>query len=392
MFAAAANNPGSADTGIGYAIDISQLADTEQAFKESEAKFRAIAEAMPQMVWSTRPDGYHDYYNTRWYEFTGVKTGSTDGEGWNNLFHPDDRERAWKRWQHSLETGDIYEIEYRLRHHSGAYLWVLGRALPIRDNSGAVVRWMGTCTDINDFKLAQERLRLSDQRKDHFLAVLSHELRNPLAPIISAAELITKGNVPLHKVKEVGSIILRQGDHMSSLIEELQDISRVSAGRVELNWQTMDLRQALYRALEQIRPLIERKQHLVSIHIEKQELPVYADERRLVQVFGNVLKNAAKYTSSGGRIDIKAMRVDDMVEVEIQDNGIGMSEEFLEHAFDLFAQSSDAASHSEGGLGIGLALVRSLVELHGGCITASSPGRSLGSKFVVTIPIQRVVE
>jgi PAS domain S-box-containing protein len=144
-----------------YALLARDMRDTyrmSEALVESEAKFRAIADTLPQMVWSTTPDGLHDYYNARWYEFTGVPPGSTDGEGWNGMFHPDDQERAWKRWNHSLATGEPYEIEYRLRHHSGEYRWTLGRALPIRDAQERIMRWFGTCTDIHESKSSTERL------------------------------------------------------------------------------------------------------------------------------------------------------------------------------------------------------------------------------------------
>lgn len=140
---------------------------------------------MPQMVWSTRPDGYHDYYNARWYEFTGVPAGSTDGEGWNDIFHPEDRERAWAAWRHSLETGDPYEIEYRLRHHDGDHRWVLGRALPIRDADGRITRWFGTCTDIHEQKLAlQEREMVSQE--------LSHRIKNIFAVVSGLITLAAK--------------------------------------------------------------------------------------------------------------------------------------------------------------------------------------------------------
>jgi PAS domain S-box-containing protein len=129
----------------------------------SEASFRLLADTLPQMVWSTRSDGYHDYFNRRWYEFTGVTEGSNDGEAWNGMFHPDDRQRARTRWRHSLVTGEPYEIEYRLRHRSGAYRWVLGRALPIRDEADAIVRWFGTCTDIDEFKRTEDALRANEE-------------------------------------------------------------------------------------------------------------------------------------------------------------------------------------------------------------------------------------
>ena len=147
-----------------------------RARAESEEKFRLLADAMPQMVWSTLPDGYHDYYNARWYDFTGVPAGSTDGEGWNNMVHPNDQAHAWAVWRHSLETGEPYEIEYRLRHHSGIYRWALGRALPMRGDDGRIRRWFGTCTDIDESKQAREQ-------RDIVAHELSHRIKNIFAVI-----------------------------------------------------------------------------------------------------------------------------------------------------------------------------------------------------------------
>ncbi|MFP5076934.1 PAS domain-containing protein [Rhizobium sp. YIM 134829] len=158
----------------GIAIDITAQKKVAEAHARAEAGFRTLADAMPQMVWSTRPDGFHDYYNARWYEFTGMPAGSTDGEAWNGMFHPDDQERAWAAWRASLATGDPYQIEYRLRHHSGAYRWVLGRALPIRDAAGAIMRWYGTCTDIHDAKMLQAERE-----------VVAHELSHRIKNIFS---------------------------------------------------------------------------------------------------------------------------------------------------------------------------------------------------------------
>lgn len=158
-----------------------QLAD-DRRLRESEQGFRVLADTMPQMVWSTLPDGFHDYYNARWYEFTGVPAGSTNGEGWNGMFHPEDQDRAWQRWRHSLETGEPYEIEYRLRHHSGTYRWTLGRALPIRDEAGNIVRWFGTCTDIHETKSAAEERELVAQE-------LSHRIKNIFAVIAGLINL-----------------------------------------------------------------------------------------------------------------------------------------------------------------------------------------------------------
>ncbi|WP_336488507.1 PAS domain S-box protein [Methylobacterium nigriterrae] len=144
---------------LDHRLTLEQVASREAELASSERRFRVMASAMPQMVWTTRPDGFHDFYNDRWYEFTGVPYGSTDGEAWNGMFHPDDQERAWARWRHSLATGEPYEIEYRLRHHGGAYRWTLGRAMPIRDAEGRIERWFGTCTDIDDLKWAETEAR-----------------------------------------------------------------------------------------------------------------------------------------------------------------------------------------------------------------------------------------
>ena len=150
--------------------------DAHDALESSELKFRTLADTMPQMVWSTLPDGYHDYYNARWYEFTGVPAGSTDGEAWNGMFHPDDQERAWTAWRRSLATGEPYSIEYRLRHRDGTYRWVLGRALPVLGPDGGIARWFGTCTDIHAQKLASEEREVISQE-------LSHRIKNIFAVI-----------------------------------------------------------------------------------------------------------------------------------------------------------------------------------------------------------------
>lgn len=165
-----------------------ELTRTVEALEESEAKFRVLADSMPQMVWSTLPDGFHDYYNARWYEFTGVPAGSTDGEGWNGMFHPEDQERARERWRHSLETGEPYEIEYRLRRADGVYRWTLGRATPIRNEAGEITRWFGTCTDIEDLKRAE-------QGKDLLSQELSHRIKNIFA-VISALIALSARQFP----------------------------------------------------------------------------------------------------------------------------------------------------------------------------------------------------
>ncbi len=161
--------------------------DASGTLENGRAHLQVLTDAMPQMVWSTRPDGFHDYYNARWYEFTGAPAGTTDGEGWNGMFHPDDQDRAWSVWRRSLETGRPYEIEYRLRHHSGEYRWTLGRALPVTDKDGVIVRWIGTCTDIHDAKQAAEQNELLRRE-------LSHRIKNIFAVISGLIGLSSRNN------------------------------------------------------------------------------------------------------------------------------------------------------------------------------------------------------
>src|SRR5215217_1828531 len=170
----------------GVVVDVTEQRRISEALAESELRFRTLADTMPQMVWSTLPDGFHDYYNKRWYEFTGVPEGTTDGEGWNNMFHPDDQDRAWAVWRHSLDTGAPYQIEYRLKHHTGAYRWTLGLALPIRDANGQIVRWFGTCTDIHETRLVAEERELVAQE-------LSHRIKNIFAVLTSIISLSARG-------------------------------------------------------------------------------------------------------------------------------------------------------------------------------------------------------
>lgn len=211
-----------------------ELAAMTLQLAESEAKFRAIAESMPQMVWSTLPDGFHDYYNARWYEFTGVPQGSTDGEGWNGMFHPEDQDRAWARWRHSLATGDPYEIEYRLRRHDGVYRWTLGRATPIRNEAGQITRWFGTCTDIDD-------LKRSDQAKELLSQELSHRIKNIFA-VVSALIALSARQYP--EAKEFAAAVRTRINALARAHEFVRphtETSRPTVGTMTLHAFLEDL-------------------------------------------------------------------------------------------------------------------------------------------------------
>jgi signal transduction histidine kinase/CheY-like chemotaxis protein len=227
----------------------------------------------------------------------------------------------------------------------------------------------------------------ADQRKDEFLAMLAHELRNPLAPIVSAATMLSNFELQPSMVQRAADIIARQAGHMTSLIDDLLDVSRVTRGKVELEFVELDLKDVLADAVEQVRPLIEKHGHRLVLEAMPARALVMGDRKRLVQVMTNLLSNAAKYTLDGGRIEVRLAVRGALLDVAIRDDGIGMSPELIASAFDLFSQGTRGLDRSQGGLGIGLALVRSLLKLHGGEVSASSEGQGCGSTFRVTLPL-----
>jgi signal transduction histidine kinase/BarA-like signal transduction histidine kinase len=233
---------------------------------------------------------------------------------------------------------------------------------------------------------AEDALRLADRRKDEFLAMLAHELRNPLAPISAAAQLLNMGPPDGARVERTSAIIARQVAHMTGLIDDLLDVSRVTRGLVVLAREEVDLRRVIGDAVEQVRPLIEARRHQLALHLSTEPAIVEGDPKRLVQVVANLLNNAAKYTHEGGRLSIWMGITAEQVLVSVSDNGIGISAELLPTVFDLFSQAERTPDRSQGGLGLGLALVKSLVELHGGMVTAASEGRNLGSEFTIRLP------
>ena len=370
-------------------VNVLLLRESERTQREralTEAKFKLIAEALPQMVWSTSPEGQPDYFNQRWYEFTGMHPGQVGEEALVSMLHPDDRARAWAAWQHSLASGQPYETEYRLRHFTGDYRWVLVRALSVCDEQGVILRWMGSCTDIQDQKLAQEELRVASHRKDEFLAMLAHELRNPLAPLSTAAQLLQIAPNDAERVRRSAELMERQVRHMTELVDDLLDVSRVTRGLVHVDRDVVELQQVVQGALEQANPLIEARHHTVEVDFPETLVYVRGDRVRLIQVVSNLLNNAAKYTAPGGRIGLRLSHAEGSACLSVTDNGSGIDPQLLRHVFELFTQGQRTPDRAQGGLGLGLSLVKSLVELHGGRVQASSAGLGCGSTFSVFLP------
>jgi len=378
---------GSVKGAVAASTDLTALVATQRALRESEGKFRTITEAVPQMVWSSLPDGRNDYSNRRWHEFTGLAQPDLAGSNWSAAIHPDDQPRLQALWRDSLASGKLFELEHRLRHHSGAYHWVLNRALPVRDEAGNIIRWMGTVTDMHDQKLAADELKAANARKDEFLAMLAHELRNPLAPISTAAQMLRLSSADPKRIAHASEVIGRQVRHMVELVDDLLDVSRVTRGLVELEREPVDLKSVIQNAIEQARPLIEKKGHTLSTRLGAANVTVTGDRKRLVQVMTNLINNAAKYTPNGGAITVAADPGPGQVDIKVRDNGIGIESALLPDIFELFTQAKRTPDRAQGGLGLGLALVRSMVSLHGGTVEAFSDGPGLGSCFSVTLPL-----
>jgi PAS domain S-box-containing protein len=358
---------------------------------EVEQGLRFVLDGMPQLVWSTRPDGYHDFYNRRWYEYTGKDPNVTRGGGWNDALHPDDQQRAWDRWTRSLDSGEDYEIEYRFRRADGEYRWFLGRALPMRDEAGRIVRWFGTCTDIDDQKrLEQQRAEVlaqaeaTSRMKDEFLAIVSHELRTPLTAILGWARL-QRGRPEL--LPKAMTVIERNAEAQAKLIEEILETSRIVTGKVRLSRRIADLNDVVQAAVDTIRPAAESKTLHLDVTLGSGPVSIDCDPDRLQQVVLNLLVNAVKFTPGGGLVQVRIEQVGPRARVVVADTGRGISPTFLGHVFDPFRQAESSTTRQHGGLGLGLAIAKHLVELHGGTVTAASKGLGEGATFVVTLPL-----
>ena len=374
-------------------VDASDRVEAQQHLLDSEARLRFVMDAMPQKVFTSMPDGAVDYFNPQWSEFTGLSFEQIREWGWTQFIHPDDLSGNLETWKHSIETGLPFHFEHRFRSADGHYRWQLTRALPQRDGAGSIIKWVGSSSDVHDHLEAAEQLRRtsaelaeSDRRKSEFLAMLAHELRNPLAPLSYALDMLTKPRGEGANIDEVVGVMRRQVAQLVRLVDDLLDISRINRGKVELRTEMVDLDALLQRAVEMSRPALEAAGHELVLDLPVTRTRFKGDPVRLVQVFSNLLNNAAKYTPPGGRISLSATVDDEHVRVAVDDTGMGIAEEQLDAIFDIFVQLDRSPERSTGGLGIGLTLVRRLVELHGGHVSASSAGPGQGSRFGVTLP------
>lgn len=383
--------------------DVTEIKNAERARRRSEHMLAESQIAAHVGSWEADLDDEQTPRSLRWsdeaYRLFGWTPGvSIDQQRFIDAVHPEDRETVLATAKAGIARGERFEKEYRIVRSDGSVRWIHGWTNVEKDASGRPVRLLGTCQDVTESRLAVhereralEELKEADRQKDEFLAMLSHELRNPLAPILSAVEILRLADPGDRDLSaRFRAVIERQVSLMKRLLDDLLDVARVSRGKIELRKERIDLTEVVVRAVEVSRPLISEKQQQLSVTSDPGgAILVDADATRLVQVFANLLNNAAKYSEQGGRIDVDITTVDREAVVRVGDNGIGMAPELLDRVFDLFVQATRSLDRAQGGLGIGLTMVRNLVRMHGGSVRAFSDGPGLGSHFVVRLPCER---
>lgn len=513
----------------GSLADVDDLVQTEQALRESESRFRQLAESLPQLVWTFRPDGPCDYLSRQWIDYTGIAAAAQLGFGWLEQLHPDDREPTVAAWSHALTHDVPFDVEFRIRRHDGVYRWFKTRGVALRDSGGQVVKWFGSSTDIDDQKQAEEALRQSKEQlsgivssamdaivtvdehqrvvlfneaaermfgcpaadavgqpldrfiperlrvshaehvtrfgesgrtsramgslsalralrtdgtefpieasiskvdvagrrlytailrdttereraeaqrellaqeqvaravaeaanrsKDELLAVVSHELRSPLNAILGYAQILRSEAASRQNVDEAAAIIERNANAQRRIIEDLLDSARIVSGKLRIEPTPTDVVPVLEAALETVRAAAAAKGVRLATRLAPVPRQVVADPTRLQQVVVNLLTNAVKFTPAGGGwVELRMDGDADEVRITVSDTGQGIAPDLLPFVFDRYRQADPSSGLRGGGLGLGLSLVKHLVELHGGTVTAASGGAGCGAVFTVTLP------
>ncbi len=360
------------------------LGETDAARRGArDSEGSACRESM--MVWVSEPDGICSFLSGSWYDYTGERPGA-QGAAWWDAAHPDDRAAVVQAASDAATRRDGFRLEYRMRGRDGEYRRAVCTAAPRFAADGRFLGHVGSIIDVAERREAEDALRDVDRRRDEFLATLAHELRNPLAPISYGLHVMSLANTAPESMARVREMMERQVHQMVRLIDDLLDVSRISRGMIELRQEWLDLASVALDALETSRPLIQARAHRVEVSTPAEPVFVHGDATRLAQAVSNLLNNAAKYTPRGGHICLAVERDGDgSAVVSVTDDGVGIPTPMLSQVFDLFVQVDPSLEKAQGGLGIGLTIVRRLIELHGGTVEARSAGPGAGSQFVIRL-------
>jgi PAS domain S-box-containing protein len=379
---------------IGTVRDVHERRMVEYQLRQAEADQRSLLENLPQMLWIADPDGRIRYHNRLWYEYTGLQPG----DGWERVTHPDDLERGREAWTQALQHGEPLDVEMRFRRADGAYRWHMICGVPIyeerREQHGIggpsryIAHWYGASVDIEEQKRALETLAAANQRVSQFLAVLSHELRNPLSGVTTACELLAREDVDDARRGRALATMTRQSRHLQRIVDDLLDISRVTQGKIELRRERLDVCELLHEVRSDNQAKAERE----GVTIEEVENTgrndgggcyVEGDRSRLRQVFENLVSNAIKASSHGQNIHLRVHCDEERVRAEVLDHGQGIAPDVRASLFDPFVQTPSWRSR---GLGLGLDIVRKITELHHGTVSVASEGLGRGTCFTVRLP------
>jgi PAS domain S-box-containing protein len=381
--------------GFGITQDITDIKLAEQALRESEARFQLATEIGRSGTWDWDLSSGEIIWSRGHYEILGYRVGEVmpSFQAWTDRVHPEDRpgiEAVLQRTMagHQGHAGhQDYVIEFRVVWPDGSVHWMSAHGRYEYTENGTCRRMIGVTADVTSLKQAELALLEADRRKDEFLAMLAHELRNPLAPIRNAAHVLGRLETQEPQVQWVRKTIERQVGHLTRLVDDLLDVSRIVRGKVTLRLEPVELAAVVNQALDMARPLIDARGHRIAVSLPGHVVKLEGDPVRLAQVLLNLLDNAAKYTPEGGRITLNASAFGQVIEIRVSDNGVGIPAELLPRIFDLFQQGERTLDRSQGGLGIGLTLVKRLVEMHGGQLDAHSAGVGLGSTFTIRLPV-----
>jgi PAS domain S-box-containing protein len=387
------NEAGQAVRMVGVAIDSTARKRLEEQGRRDQERLQLALEGGNLGFWDWNIETGAVQFGGTWAAMVGYSPEEIEPHvrAREALVHPDDKAEVQRRLsQHLAGETEIYEVEHRLKTKSGKWVWILDRGRVVeRAADGKPLRAVGIHADIHEQRMIREKLNSEAKKKDEFIATLAHELRNPLAPLRTGLEILRRDPTgqPAVKAREMMN---RQLSHMVRLIEDLLDISRISLGKLELRIEQITLESVIESALEHSRPAIDAAHHELSVKLPKEEVLLPGDIARLSQVVANLLVNAAKYTLPGGKISVVTAVDDGHITIKVSDSGIGIPADKLSDIFEMFSQVYSPLDRTQGGLGIGLALVRRLVQMHRGEVYAESPGPGLGSTFTVRLP--RVVK
>jgi PAS domain S-box-containing protein len=369
-------------------MEMMRASDDDITAAEDARRFELLADSTPVMIWTTDAEGRIKYVNRAYVQFFGKTEEEVRRNGWQPLVHPDDSSNYAHAFFTALNNRAAFHAQARVKRHDGQWRWIESWGAPKIASSGELLGYVGSSPDITERKRIEDALHEADRRKDQALAVVAHELRSPLPPILNAMHLLARVPAESPQAKQAREVIERQVAHMTRLIGDLMDVSGIRTGKIELHKGRCDLVEVARDTVENARPDLLRRGVTLELFTPAEPLWVCGDAVRLCQVAANLLNNAAKFTDRGGNVyvEVSADTKARAAVLRVRDTGVGIDRSALARIFEPFEQAGSELSRGRGGLGVGLALVKALVELHGGSVRADSEGPGKGSTFSVTLP------